>query len=115
MRYAIAGLVSLLIVTGGYGYYLHTGRSIKSFIRSQFETEGVAVPPEVAAVLDSEKPAKAAFIGYGTMLPDHIVSKITILDILRSYAVCLIVFVCAISFGIAHWMTPNAPQQESQP
>ncbi len=115
MRYAIAGLISLLIVAGGYGYYWHTVRSIKTFIRSQFEAEGVAVPPEIAAVLDFEKPAKGAFLGYGTELPGHVISKINLCDILRSYAVYLIVFVCGVSFGIAHWMSPKAPQQESQP
>lgn len=114
MRYAIAGLVSLLIVAVGYGYYLHTERSIKAFIRSQFEAEGLAIPPEIAAVLDSEKPAKSAFLGYGTELPDYMVLKITISDALRMYAVWLIVFVCGISFGVAYWMSPKAPQQESQ-
>lgn len=112
MRYAIAALVSLLIVAGGYGYYLHMERSIKAFIRSQFEVEGLPIPPEVAAVLDSKKPAKSAFLGYGTELPGHVVSKITMGDILRRYAVGLIVFVCGASFGIAHWMSPKAPQQQ---
>jgi hypothetical protein len=115
MRYAVAGLISLLIVAGGFGYYRHMERSIKALIRSQFEAEGVAVPPEVAAELDSEKPAKAALLGYGTELPGHIVLKITLGDILRKYAVCLIVFVCGVSFGIAHWMSPKAGHQESQP
>jgi hypothetical protein len=114
MRYAVAGLISLLIVAGGYGYYIDMERSIKADIKSQFEAEGMAVPPEVAAVLDSEKPAKAAFLGYGTELPGHIVSKITLGDFLRKYAVCLTVFVCGISFGIAYWMSPKPPQQESQ-
>ena len=115
MRYAIAGLISLLIVAGGYGYYLHTERSIKTIIRAQFDAEGVPIPREVAAVLDSEKPAKAAFLGYGTELPGHIILKITLSDIFQKYAVSLIVLVCGVSFGIAHWMSPKPPQQESQP
>ena len=115
MRYAVAALVSLLIVAGGYGYYLHTERSIKAFIRSQFEAEGIAIPPDIAAVLNSDKPAKSAFLGYGTMLPDHIVQKITFGDILRSYGFYLIIFVCGVSFGVAHWTSPKAAQQESQP
>lgn len=114
MRYAIAGLISFLIIAGGYGYYLQTERSIKAFIRSQFETEGLPVPPEVAAVLDSNKPAKAAFMGYGTELRGEIVMKISMGDLLRRYAIGLIIFVCGISSGVAHWMSPKAPQQESQ-
>ena len=115
MRYAVAGLISLLIVAGGYAYILHTLRSIKAFIRSQFEAEGLPLPPELAAVLDSEKPAKGCFLGYGTELPDHLVMKITISDVLRKYAVGLILFVCGVSFGAAHWMSPQPQQQESQP
>ncbi len=114
MRYAIAGLISLLIVAGGYGYYLHTERSIKAHIRSQFEAEGLPIPPEIAAVLDSNKPAKSAFMGYGTELPGEIILKISIGDLLRHYAIGLIVFVCGVSFGVAHWMSPKAPQQESR-
>ncbi len=114
MRYAIAGLFSLLSVFGGYAYFLHIEREIKNYIRSQFEAEGVPVPQEVAAVLDGDKPAKSAFLGYGTELPDHVVMKITIGDCLRIYAVYLILFVCGVSFGIAHWLSPNATQQESR-
>ena len=114
MRYAIAGLISLLIVAGGYAYYLHTERSIKAFIRSQFETEGIPIPPEFTAVLDSDQPAKNCFLGYGTEMPGHIVLKITISDVLRKYAVGLTLFVCGVSFGVAHWISPKASQQESQ-
>ncbi len=114
MRYAIAGFFSLLIVFGCYAYFLHIEREIKSHIRSQFEAEGVPVPPEIAAVLDGDKPAKSAFLGYGTELPGHVVLKITIGDCLRAYAVYLILFICGISFGIAHWMSPKATQQESR-
>ena len=114
MRYAIAGLVSLLIVAGGYVYYLHSERSIKAFVRSKFESEGIPLPAEVAAVLDSKQPAKNCFLGYGTEMPGDMVLKLTISDVLRHYAVGLIVFVCGISFGTAYWMSPKAPQQESQ-
>lgn len=114
MRYAIAGLLSFLIVVGGYAYYRHTEQSIKDFIRSSFEAEGLPIPPDVAAVLDSDRPAMSAFAGYGTELPQHIYSKMMNGQILRRYAVYLIVFVCGISFGVAHWMSPKAPQQESR-
>lgn len=114
MRYVIAGLVSFLIILGGYAYDWHMERSIKAFIRSQFEAEDLPIPPEIAAVLDSNRRAKSAFLGYGTMLPDHVVLKITLGDILRAYAVYLILFVCSVSFGIAHWMSPKAIQQESR-
>ena len=114
MRYVIAGLISLLIVIGGYAYFQHIEREIKNHIRSQFEAEGVPVPPEIAAVLDGDKPAKSAFLGYGTELPDHVVMKITIGDCLRIYAVYLILFVCGVSFGIAHWMSPKVSKQESR-
>lgn len=114
MRYAIAGLFALLIVAGGYAYYLHMERSIKAFIRSQFEAEG-SVPPEVAAVLDSEKPPKHPFLAYTRgPIPEHVFSMIKVVENLRAYSVFLIVFVCGISFGIAHWMSPKVPQQETQ-
>lgn len=114
MRYAMAGLISLLIVAGGYGYYRHTEQSIMDFIRSSFEAEGLPVPPDVAAVLNSDRPAMSAFAGYGTELPGPIFSMMMNGRILRRYAVFLIVFVCGVSFGIAHWMSPKVPQQESQ-
>ena len=110
MRYAVAALVSLLFVVGGYGYYIQAERSINNFLRSKFEAVDEEVTPEIAAVLDSGMPTKSDFIGYGVMMPDHIVWRFTIGDFLRSYAFCLIVFVCGVSFGVAHWTSPKATQ-----
>lgn len=84
MRFAVAGLISLLIVIGSSACFLQIEREIKDHIRSQFEAEDVPVPPEIAAVLDGDQPAKNSFLGYGTELPDHVVLKITLGDILRA-------------------------------
>jgi hypothetical protein len=117
MRYAVAGLFSLSVILGVIAFDWHTERSIKAFIRSQLEADDFPDSPEFAEIadaLDSNKRAEPVFLGFGTTVPDHVVLKIKLGDIFRAYAVYLILFVCGVSLGIAHWLSPKATQQESR-
>lgn len=112
MRYAIAALVSLLILAGGAGWCRHTRQNFWDMMRADFERAKAAgdLPPEQQNLSFDEVREQ----GFGTELPGSMLVKLNIADLFRVYWFVFVILVCGISFGIAHWMSPQAPQQESQ-
>ena len=113
MRYAVAAIFSLLILAGGAGWYRHLKESIKDGFRVDFQRAKDAgeLPPEMQN-LDFETVWKR---GFGGEVSSSTMTKIHITQALRGFwYVWAILVVVVVSFGVAHWMSPKAPQQESQ-
>ena len=112
MRYAIAAIVSALILAGGAGWCRHTRQSFWDMMRADFERAKAAgdLPPEQQNLSFDEVREQ----GFGTELPGIMVMKLSIADLFQIYWFVFVILICGVSFGIAHWMSPKAPQQESQ-
>ena len=113
MRYAVAAVVSLLILAGGAGWYRQLGESIKDDFRVRFQQDKDAgdLPPEMQN-LDFETVWSRK--GFGGEVSSSTMRKLSISSLLRGRWYVWVIFVCGISFGIAHWMSPQPSQQESQ-
>lgn len=81
-------------------------------MRAEFERAKAAgdLPPETQG-LEFEDVRKQ---GFGTELPHSMVVKLNFADLFQRYWFVFVILVCGISFGVAHWMSPKTPQQESQ-
>ncbi len=113
MRYVIATIVSIVILAGGVGWYLYLQESIKADFRADFQRAKDAgdLPPEMQT-LDFETVWQQ---GFGGEVSSDTMRKITTTRALRGLWYVWVTFVCGIAFGIANWMSPQPPQQESQP
>ena len=80
-------------------------------LRADFERAKAAgeLPPEVQE-LDFETVSKQ---GFGTELPGSMVMKLSFTNLFEIYWFVFVILVCGVSFGIAHWMSPQPHQQES--
>ena len=113
MRYAIAALVPILILASGTGWYRYLRESIKDDMRADFQRAKDAgdLPPEMRN-LDFETVWQG---GFGGEVSASTMRKLDISSLLRGFWYVWVIFVCGIAFGIAHWMSPQPHQQESQP
>ncbi len=113
MRYVIAAVVSILILASGAGWYRQLRESIKDDFRADFQRakEAGDLPPEMQN-LDFETVWQG---GFGSEVSSETMRKITTTQALRGLWYVWVILVCGIAFGIAHWMSPQPHQQESQP
>lgn len=113
MRYVIAAIVSVLILAGGAGWYRQLGESIKGEFRADFQrAKDAGELPEELQNVEFETVWQR---GFGGEVSSSRMAKIQLTSFLRVFWYVWVILVCGISFGIAHWMSPKAPQQESQP
>ena len=112
MRYAVAALVSILILAGGVGWYRQLRESIKDEFRADFQRAKDAgeLPPEMQN-LDFETVWQR---GFGGEVSSNTMAKLQLTSLLRGLWYVWVILVCGVSFGVAHWMSPKATQQESQ-
>ena len=112
MRYAVAAIFSLLILAGGAGWYQQLRESIKDEFRADFQRAKDAgdLPPEMQN-LDFETVWKQ---GFGGEVSHKTMTKIQITQALRGLWYVWAILVGGVSFGVAHWMSPKAQQQESR-
>ena len=113
MRYVVAAIVSILILASGAGWYRQLRESIKDDFRADFQRAKDAgdLPPEMRN-LDFETVWQG---GFGGEVSASTMRKLDISSLLRGFWYVWVIFVCGIAFGIAHWMSPQPHQQESQP
>ena len=113
MRYVVAAVVSIVILASGAGWYRQLSESIKDDFRADFQRAKDAgdLPPEMQN-LDFETVWKG---GFGGEVSSDTMRKITTTQALRGLWFVWVILVCVIAFGIAHWMSPQSPPQESKP
>ncbi len=112
MRYAVAGLISLLILLGGVGWYQHLRMSVKEEFRADFQRakDAGGLPPEMQNI-EFETVWQQ---GFGGEVSSSTMMKIQTASLLRGLWYVWVVLVCGLTFGIAHWMSPKVSQQESR-
>ncbi|TXT36166.1 MAG: hypothetical protein FD138_1074 [Planctomycetota bacterium] len=81
-------------------------------MRADFERAKAAgdLPPEMQGLEFDEVRQQ----GFGTELPGSMMLKLSIADLFQTFWFVFVLLVCGVSFGVAHWMSPKPPQQESQ-
>jgi hypothetical protein len=113
MRYAVAAFVSLLVLAGGAGWYRQLCESIKDDFRVRFQEAKDAgdLPP---GMQDLDFETVWSRKGFGSEVSSSTMTKLELTSLLRGLWYVWVILICGVSFGIAHWMSPKLPQQESR-